>query len=73
MRGDDAAFGDYGRFADLLGVAELVAHVVALAAVHIVEERTADLDRCKPSEAEREQRRGPARQDREQAGRSPMP
>jgi hypothetical protein len=26
---DDAAFGDDGRFADLLGIAELVAHVVA--------------------------------------------
>ena len=66
--------GDHRRFADLLGVAELVAHVVALAAVHIVEERIAHLDRCKPSEAEREQRRGgPARHDREQGDRSPMP
>ena len=30
LRGDDAAFGGYGGFADLLGVGELVAHGVAL-------------------------------------------
>jgi hypothetical protein len=35
LRGDDAAFGDHRRFADLLGVAELVVHGVAFAVVHI--------------------------------------
>jgi hypothetical protein len=29
LRGDNAAFGDHGRFADLLGVAEKVTHDVA--------------------------------------------
>jgi len=33
MRGDDAAFGDHGGFADLLGAAELVVHVVVFAFV----------------------------------------
>jgi len=35
LRGDDSAFGDHRRFADLLRVAELVVHGVALAVVHI--------------------------------------
>jgi len=32
--GDDAASADHGRFADLPGVAEMVAHDVAFVVVH---------------------------------------
>ena len=37
LRDDDAASGNHCRFTDLLGVAELVAHLVAFAVVHVVE------------------------------------
>jgi hypothetical protein len=39
LRGDHAAAGDHRRFADLLGVAELVAHVVAFVVLQICRKR----------------------------------
>jgi hypothetical protein len=37
VRGDDASFGDHSGFADLLGITELLAHVVFFAVVTVAE------------------------------------